>query len=491
MTAIGSPTIEHVVVLMFENRSYDNVLGMLYNSSFPAPWNAPPPGQAGLNGLNGPGPYENVNPYTGKEIAAWGSASDPTNLPTDDPNEFFFEMSQQILGLFLPPLKDSPYPTSGTLLSAGPHGLMGGFVTNFHGSGEAVADVMHSYVPMLMPVTAWLANRFMVCDSWYGSAPTQTFTNRMFAACGAPAVGPDALDPDKTIAYADNTDFVATPNGVTPAAGTLYTLLDAAKPANGNGTNWKIYFHDYSISAMILNEVHQRLSDSGNANLANFSWIDYPQGSPNNPLANPTTTFIEDITNGTLPPFALIEPRYSNNYPGNTSPKTSIIAPGLLPNSNHPGQSNDPGFRSAPNPAIDVRNGELLLLEVYAALRLSDYWKNTLLIVTYDEHGGLYDHVPPPAATPPGTPNAASGFGFNWFGPRVPTIIVSPYAPRGSRLIAPEGSAPFDHSSIITTVRDCFSGMGGPLTPRDAAAPSIYPSLMTSAQNHPDDMPSL
>ena len=132
----------------------------------------------------------------------------------------------------------------------------------------------------------------------------------------------------------------------------------------------------------------------------------------------------------------------------------------------------DPG-----NAPIDVANGELLLAEVYLALRSSSYWDKTLFIVTYDEPGGTYDHVAPVPMTPPGPSvvPASNGFPFNWSGGRMPAIIVSPFAPPGSQLVAPPRQV-FDHTSIIKTTREDFpTNMGGPINDRDASAPSLLP----------------
>jgi phospholipase C len=142
-----------------------------------------------------------------------------------------------------------------------------------------------------------------------------------------------------------------------------------------------------------------------------------------------------------------------------------------------------------------VADGEAFLLEVYNALRNSDYWSNSLLIITYDEHGGVYDHVVPPAvpkkAVPPG-PNipaasdlsdkTADGFNFNVYGCRVPAIIVSRFVGAGTTIRPDSGFPPFDHSSIPKTVWDCF-GIADSLTYRDAVAPSVYGALSSTRVN--------
>lgn len=448
--------IQNVVVLMFENRSYDNVLGAFFN---------------GINAN-----LSNVDPSTGQPINVWGSASDATTIPATDPGEQFDDMAQQFLGLTdIAPDKKSVWPASGSL-TPGPYGLMGGFVANYamqKGNTANLADVMHSYVPALMPVTNYLAKNFMVCDSWFASVPSQTFVNRLFLSAAAPG-----FNPLTHASFVNDVDYFLSWGLGGQDLPNVFQQLDAANPAGG-GANWKLYFHDYSIAAHLLSYVHAKMSDPSNVNLANYDNADYPPGSKN-PIAHPTSTFLEDIANGTLPPFSLIEPRYSDNY--------GDIAPGLHPNSNHPGSSRYPlklswGSSNAP---IDVTYGELLLAEVYVALRTSGYWENTLLIVTYDEPGGTYDHVAPLPAKPPGGRVKAdvNGFNFNWFGGRVPAIIISPYAPAGGQLVAPEGST-FDHTSVIATLRDCFPGMGDAINARDAAAPSIIPAL-TASGNNPD-----
>jgi phospholipase C len=116
-------------------------------------------------------------------------------------------------------------------------------------------------------------------------------------------------------------------------------------------------------------------------------------------------------------------------------------------------------------------------------VRSAPSWKQTLLIITYDEHGGCYDHVPPPKAVPPGDRPTPGGFRFDRYGVRVPAVIVSPYMPPGSIVRSnPAGLPrqgppyPFDHSSIIATLRKLFQ-LGDPLTARDAAAPDLIGPL--------------
>jgi phospholipase C len=117
-------------------------------------------------------------------------------------------------------------------------------------------------------------------------------------------------------------------------------------------------------------------------------------------------------------------------------PSVSWIDPNFIDLSFGPEGSNDD------HPPSDLRNGQALVLRTFHALARSDAWKKTLLIVTYDEHGGFYDHVPPPEAEDD-RPEPA----FHRYGPRVPALVVSPFIGRGS-----VSNTVFDHTSIIKTI---------------------------------------
>jgi phospholipase C len=108
-----------------------------------------------------------------------------------------------------------------------------------------------------------------------------------------------------------------------------------------------------------------------------------------------------------------------------------------------------------------------------------------LLIITYDEHGGCYDHVPPPTnATPPDNSAGEYGFDFKRFGPRVPTVLVSPLIPAGTVFRVPAGGIPFDHTSILKTIETRWNLPA--LTARDAAAIGVG-DVLTLTQPRTDD----
>ena len=181
------------------------------------------------------------------------------------------------------------------------------------------------------------------------------------------------------------------------------------------GFTWNVYFHDVAHSIF-----HRTLARE--ENVVNF-------------LAY--RGFARNARNGTLASYSFIEPRYFN---------------GLK-------RANDQ------HPPHDMLLGETLIAEVYEALRSSSAWNETLLLIVYDEHGGTYDHVEPPAAAPPD--EHTGQFAFDRYGVRVPAVIVSPFVPKGKIV-----REMFDHASIPATLRDVF-GLGEPLTARDANAASF------------------
>jgi phospholipase C len=143
------------------------------------------------------------------------------------------------------------------------------------------------------------------------------------------------------------------------------------------------------------------------------------------------------------------------------------------------------------HPPQDVRPGDQLVAHVYAALRAGPQWARSLLVVTFDEHGGYFDHAAPAVAVNPDginspapgdTASFAPQFAFDRLGLRVPALLASPYLPRGV-----VSSTPLQHTSVLVTVRELL-GVQGALTRRDAAAPS-FSGLFLSAPR--TDTPSV
>jgi phospholipase C len=376
--------IQHVVVLMLENRSFDSMLGKLY------------PKSAGFDGLSG---AESNPDKDGKAVPVWnapGVDSKNMTIPDPDPGELWPDMNMQLFGT-----ADVPTPA--------PAPEMKGFVKNYQSQTDKPSGaytpnhVMHYFTPEQVPVLSRLARQFAVCDRWFASAPCQTWPNRFFAHTGT-ANG-----------YENNS-----PPHFPYEMPTIYNRFEDQKPPIKNA--WKIYFHDMP-QAITLARLWPHLD--------RFRFYE---------------EFSRDAKAGTLPNYSFIEPRYFTDA--------------ALPNDQHP-------------PHV-VTLGEQLIADVYNCLRGGPAWTRTLLIITYDEHGGSYDHVPPPSAKPPSA-NASTPFNFDRYGVRVPAVLVSPYIRQGT-VLRPPSDVPFDHTSILATLRKRF-GLGAPLSDRDAVAPDLESAL--------------
>jgi phospholipase C len=192
-------------------------------------------------------------------------------------------------------------------------------------------------------------------------------------------------------------------------------------------------------------------------------------GYDSEPLTQRTFTDIASAPGGTIGKFADFQAAAA----AGTLPAFSFLEPswGSTGNSQHPN--------------YDVALGEQLIHDVYETLRGGPGWPQTLLVVTYDEHGGCYDHVPPPSgAVPPDSSAGEFGFDFTRFGVRVPAVLVSPLIAAGTVFRVPAGSTPIDHTSILKTVQERWSLPA--LTARDAAAPSLR-GVLTLAAPRTDD----
>ncbi len=149
----------------------------------------------------------------------------------------------------------------------------------------------------------------------------------------------------------------------------------------------------------------------------------------------------------------------------------------------------EPSWGSSGNsqhPNYDVALGEQLIHDVYYALRDGPAWSETLLIVTYDEHGGCFDHVAPPwGAVPPDSTIGPSGFDFTRFGVRVPAVLVSPLIAPGT-VFRPSGTVPLDHTSVLKTLETRWQLPA--LTARDATAPDLGDALTLSSPRTDDPL---
>ncbi|HEV2347521.1 MAG TPA: alkaline phosphatase family protein [Actinocrinis sp.] len=395
--------IEHIVVLMLENRSFDHMLGYLYHDT----GNVTPSGQA-FEGLTG----SESNPGTdGKPVPVFPIAPDAPNayfMPGADPGEGYMATNSQLFGSTAAP-SGQPVPAMQGFVkdyayTLGWEGREGWSIVG----GTQPQDIMGCFTPEALPVLCALARGYAVCDHWFGSAPTETLPNRAFALAGTSQGHMD-----------DKTKTFTSPS--------IFGSLTAA------GVSWVVYGYE----AQPLTK--HNFPDITRAPAANFGLF---------------ADFRSAAADGSLAQFTFLEPSWSSTG-----------------NSQHPN--------------YDVALGEQLMHDVYAALRKSPVWNSTLLIITYDEHGGCYDHVPPPwGATPPDNTAGEFGFDFTRFGPRVPTVLVSPLIPAGTVFRVPAGATPLDHTSILKTIEARWNLAA--LTARDAAAEHVGAALTLTAARTDD-----
>jgi phospholipase C len=395
-------SINHVVVLMLENRSFDHMLGYLYANQANSPAGQP------FEGLKG----TESNPGSSGSVTVFKiDGTDPNAylMPGADPGEGYDATNSQLFGT-----KTAPVP---------PNAPNNGFVNDFSYTlgwearenwsivpGTSASDIMGMFTPDLLPVLSALARGYAVCDMWFGSVPTETLPNRAFVCAGTSQGHMD----DKTTSY---------------TCPTIFGLLSQ------NNLDWAVYGYD---APPLTRNTFTDITSAADTHFGLF------------------TDFQAAAANGTLPPFAFLEPSWD--------------AKG---NSQHPN--------------YNVALGEQLIHDVYYALRNGPAWNQTLLILTYDEHGGCYDHVAPPTlAVPPDNSPGEDGFDFKRFGPRVPTVLVSPLIAPGTVFRVPNGDMPFDHTSILKTAESRWSLPA--LTARDAAATDVSAVLTLSTPRTDDPL---
>jgi phospholipase C len=313
------PKVEHIVVLMMENHSFDNILGLVPQQV---------PGRAAVDGLrftHGRAQDFNRDP-SGRRVFA-NHATSPCQLPTR-PNQDWNASHVAYNG-----------------------GRMDGFV---RASG---ADAMWYWDARDIPITYGLARHFPIGQRYFCSTLCQTYPNRRFFFCGT-ASGLIATDGKTFSTHAAN--------------GTIFDRLDA------HGISSAVYYQNLPSPAIVPGLL---LPGRG-------------------PTIHKFPEFYLDAAAGKLPQFTFLDPNYSNT------------------------SQEDPQ---------DIDYGEKFIGEVVHALVSAPTWKHTVLFLTYDEHGGYYDHVPPPRAIKPDAiapmlkpgmiPGAYDRYGF-----RVPMIVVSPWA---------------------------------------------------------------
>ncbi|KAJ3683260.1 hypothetical protein LUZ60_013487 [Juncus effusus] len=201
----------------------------------------------------------------------------------------------------------------------------------------------------------------------------------------------------------------------------------------------------------------------------------------------PTTLFYRNLRKlRNIPKFHLYS-KFKDHSKKGKLPSLSVIEPRYFDVKGFPADDD--------HPAHDVANGQRLVKDVYEALRSGPQWNETLMIVTYDEHGGFYDHVATPFVGVP-NPDGITGpnpfyFGFDRLGVRVPTIMISPWIKKGTVVSSPNGPTPhseYEHSSIPATINKLYNLSSDYLTKRDAWA-GTFDHLFTELTSPRTDCP--
>jgi phospholipase C len=332
---------------------------------------------------------------------------------TFDPGHEYYDVKIQLYGP-LPGTDPGLPPIANPARDPAP---MTGFIASATQAVDFSGDedlVMECFQPDQLPVLTTLAAEFALFNFWYSSLPGPTWPNRFFVHAATSGGLTDSPSTNQIVA------------GFSFQNGAIYERLKNA------GKVWCIY--------------HDGLPQTAGISSLRAEYVD-----PFTERFKAMENFFDDVKSGALADYSFIEPRYDtgNNYLNGTSM----------------------------HPLNDIRKGEALVKQVYEALRNSPYWSDTMLIITFDEHGGFYDHQSPPATVPTGDDskyaNPNYSFLFDRLGVRVPGIVVSAYTGKGTIIGDDPGDAStvFDHSSVLATVEKRF-GLE-PLTNRDRAANTL------------------
>ncbi len=347
--------IEHIVVLMLENRSFDHMLGYLSLE----------PGEPDVDGLQA----GMANEYAGREFPVF-RIEKTSSTKAQDPCHSGACVDRQVAD------DNAGFAADYIQTRADP------------ASAEPVV-VMGYYDGKQLPVYDFLARRFCVCDRWFCSLRGATFPNRLYAVAGRSAGSRDNASPP------------------------VYHLPSFVRRLDSAGASWRWYTHELFATIWAVDR-------------------DYLPKTLDNvrPFSSPFSSedFFSAARSGALPDVAWIDPNFVD------------VGGAAGSNDDHP--------------PSDVRAGQELVLRVLNALARGPRWDRTLLVITYDEHGGFFDHVPPPAAEDD-DPRPE----FHAYGPRVPTLVASPRVRPGV------SHETFDHTSLIKTFLARFCRQEGGLIP--------------------------
>jgi phospholipase C len=433
-----APCVKHVFLLMLENRSFDHLLGRSNITGSDAATGD----LVNIAGVYGSPPRLRQPPfwnsYNNEDYSFVTPGVDPM---TTDPGHELLDTLEQLCG----PGTQKPYMNG--VPPVYPAINNSGFVASYATTttegattptGNHYGDVMALCDPSQVPVLVNLAKNYAVCDNWFSSVPGPTWPNRMFALGGSSS----GLDQSPSMLFKAEIET----QGFEFHNGSIFKRIEES------GRQWHIY-NDYDNQFTNVPKTHF-------GSVAISAYLKDVKGiftSPNISLKS----FPDDLKKPYPYSFTLIEPNYGDAE----------------------GDTFMGGSSQHPMDGLDA--GERLLAYVYNSIRQSPLWKESLLIVTYDEHGGFFDHVAPPPAPEPGDGVYSTynqyGFKFNQYGVRVPAVIISPMVKKNviDRSL-------YDHTSILRTLQDIFYLQ--PFTARDLAARSLLHLLDPHVRSE-DDCP--
>ncbi len=447
--------IDHVVVLCLENRSFDHMLGFL---NHPAD---------DFDGVLRGGPYESAGWDDGRRVPASPEAKSVLPIGPDHSHDAVMEQLA-VTGKGADRLATNDgfvrsYERKARgLAPARLGGALGSVLNWWQGRRRGAAPVVTGRGPLVMlcqppaqvPVLSRLALDFAVCDRWFCSVPGETWPNRNFL-------------------------HAATSDGETDIEIRAYTNRTIFELLEDHGATWRIYHDDtpqvWAFPALWDTPERHR------------NWF-------------PAKRFAEHVAAGDLASYSFIEPNH--RPPLHLLDQEPVFSGTGVSDSQHPENNlvSNEGYDAFDSRTdTDFARGESLIAVIYEALRANaELFSRTLLLITYDEHGGLYDHRPPPTGVP--APGGGRGpvagilhaiwhrkvhrFDFTMLGPRVPAVIVSPLIDAGTVI-----HQVHDHASVPATLRALFAPDAAPLTRRDAWSPPFH---NVARRQHPrTDLPDL
>eukprot|EP00211_Chloroparvula_japonica_P002153 CAMPEP_0119124030 /NCGR_PEP_ID=MMETSP1310-20130426/3771_1 /TAXON_ID=464262 /ORGANISM="Genus nov. species nov., Strain RCC2339" /LENGTH=485 /DNA_ID=CAMNT_0007113917 /DNA_START=81 /DNA_END=1534 /DNA_ORIENTATION=+ len=288
---------------------------------------------------------------------------------------------------------------------------MGGYARSFQDLGGSPPDVLNGYSPSQLPVLSALATNYTTLDHFFCSFPGPTGVNRLFVHQSSTCSYEGS---NANVCYTDFDPY-----------GSTFPVFSRSieEDLEAEGYSFEIHYHDFTTA----HGIEPLATQHANRFIYDLEF----------------STFYDELRNGSLPDYTFLVPLI---FPMEDRPD-------ILPATQHP--------------SYDIRGGEIILKQVYEALRTSPYWDETLLIVTYDESGGFWDSVPPPTNVSSPCASCRSqpdSFSFQRLGPRIPTILISPWV--DSRVV----DTVFETASIPASVRQIFGLSSPPLSPRSAEA---------------------